>query len=430
MNIIWDSKISSIAKELFEPFNIELYETIVKSFYDLDSSEKSCYKGADDFVVKNGGPHLSQLNINYKKLYEEVEKRLESESVPELLSIDFFMQSKLVQDLLCSLENEKYIKDIYPIKKHMVKEGLNTSEAKVLMECIRQGRSLLQAGKHAEMLAKPLIHFYAASAYAYAIIVINSPLHNSIDSLRGSHGHVYNHNDSTIDFGGDIPIGTFIDLLGSIPTIHVKNQNIDLKYPLLSSIELVQNNRISFSLLSLISMVPELDRFYSLYDKDEKHKIIHKINIDTEVVNTRVKYNFYIGDGIHKPNICKLKKVFNTDQIVENQGSFHVSVTNANIKSISPTIYQDIKGDLWYIESPIEGLVLPEISLHFLIISALSNIMRYSPHEWSNILNNKISSQFSLLISEYLRLFEQKFPMLVVQYLTNYIPVLNIITSQ
>ena len=42
-----------------------------------------------------------------------------------------------------------------------------------------------------------------------------------------------------------------------------------------------------------------------------------------------------------------------------------------------------------------DDLVLPEISLHYLIISALCNIMRYSPHEWSEILNNKISSQFS-----------------------------------
>ena len=88
-------------------------------------------------------------------------------------------------------------------------------------------------------------------------------------------------------------------------------------------------------------------------------------------------------------------------------------------------IYQDIYGKLWYIDSAVEGVVLPEICLHFLIISALCNIMRYSPNEWNDILFNKISSEFSLLIRKYLRLFEQKFPMLVTQYLTNYIPVLS-----
>lgn len=57
--------------------------------------------------------------------------------------------------------------------------------------------------------------------------------------------------------------------------------------------------------------------------------------------------------------------------------------------------------------------------------SALCNIMRYSPHEWNNILSNKVSSEFSLLISKYLRLFELKYPMLVVQQLTNFAPVIK-----
>ena len=426
MNIVWSANISPVSKgsKLFEPFDVRAYEKKIREFRELSTTEKAGYKSADDYVEKNGGPQLCSLNISYKKIYEETCKRLENESVPEILSVDFYMQGKLINDLLCSLENEKHIKEIYPQKKLMVKEngGINTSEATILMECIRQGRSLLQAGKEADMLAKPLIHFYAASAYAYAIIVINSPLHKSVDTLRGSHGHVYNHKKSTIDFGGDTPCGTFIDLLAAIPVAQVKNNNIDLKYPLLTSIDLIQNNNISLSLLSLLSMVPELSKFYSLYDKS--HQSVHKLNIDTGIVNKNVTYNFYIGDGISKPSLDKLKKSFKTENIIETQGSFTVSVSE--IDKINATIYQDIKGDLWYIESPIDDLVLPEISLHFLIISALCNIMRYSPHEWSEILNNKISSQFSLLVSEYIRLFEQKFPMLAVQYLTNYIPVLNI----
>lgn len=51
-------------------------------------------------------------------------------------------------------------------------------------------------------------------------------------------------------------------------------------------------------------------------------------------------------------------------------------------------------------------------------------IMRYSPHNWSNILTNKVSPQYSLLISKYLRLFEIKYPMLVSELITNYVPVI------
>ena len=167
-------------------------------------------------------------------------------------------------------------------------------------------------------------------------------------------------------------------------------------------------------------MVPELNDYYTQFDKE--HTLIHKLNIDTGIVNASVTYNFYIGDGINRPKKEKIETVFGTDHISENQGSYKVSVSPDHITNIMPCIYQDLKGQLWYIESPIDGLVLPELCLHFLIISALCNIMRYSPHEWSNILTNRISSQYSLLISKYLRLFETKFPILVAEQITEFIP--------
>lgn len=357
------------------------------------------------------------------RLMDEVTARLTSDRLPERLPIDLLTQSDSIQDLLASLENEKYIKEIYKIKKIKVQNGLNTTDAVNLMECIRQGRSLLLAGAHADMLAKPLIDFYAACAYAYAIIVINSPLHKAINTLKGSHGHTYNHATSTVDFGGEIPSGTFLDLLCALPVVQICNYNINLKYSLLPSIDLVQNNSIKLSLPTLLAMVPELNDYYTQFDKE--HHLVHKLSIDTGIVNSNVTYNFYIGDGIVKPTRETARKSFGTEQISEGQGNYKISVSAEQISSIMPCIYQDLDSQLWYIESPIEGLVLPELCLHFLIISALCNIMRYSPHEWSNILSNKISSQYSLLISKYLRLFEIKFPMLVAEQITNFVPALS-----
>ena len=170
-------------------------------------------------------------------------------------------------------------------------------------------------------------------------------------------------------------------------------------------------------------MVPELNSYYTQIDNE--HCLVHKLSIDTDVVNSKVKYNFYIGDGVNKPEIDKLKQAFKSEDITENQGSYKITVSSDKVADIMPCIYQDISGNIWYIESPIDGLVLPELCLHFLIISALCNIMRYSPHEWSNILSNRISSQYSLLISKYIRLFELKFPMLVSEQITNFAPVLQ-----
>ena len=85
MNITWSANLFSVSKgsKLFEPFDMKLYETKLKEFYDLPSTEKAKYKGADDYVVKNGGPQLCPLNYNYKKIYEETSKRICSRSLAD-----------------------------------------------------------------------------------------------------------------------------------------------------------------------------------------------------------------------------------------------------------------------------------------------------------------------------------------------------------
>lgn len=413
---------TTTGQKIFEACDLQLYSEKRNEYNSLPNTEKSKFKGADDYIVKNGGPFLTQENKNYMRLVEEINAQLSSDSMPEFFQIDLLDHNVEIQDLLSSLENETHIKEIYKKKKLQVKNsGLNTQEATILMECIRQGRSLLQAGQKAEMLAKPLIDFYAASAYAYAIIVLNSPLHKSINSLKGSHGHTYNHNRCTVDFGGEIPSGTFMDLLCALPVAKISqigSQSISFKYSVLPSIDLAQKNSISLSLLPLLSMVPELSTHFDQLNSG--YRSVHKLSIDTGIIGSKTTYNFYVGDGINRPDIEKIRKCFKTNEVTENQGSYRVSVNSSEINSILPIIYQDIYGQLWFIESPIDGLYLPEICLHFLIISALCNIMRYSPHEWSNILTNRVSSQFSLVINQYIRIFEKKFPLLVTQYLSNY----------
>ena len=94
---------------------------------------------------------------------------------------------------------------------------------------MRQGRSLLKSSQTADMLSKPLIDFYAASAYAYAAIVINSPVHKSLDSLRGSHGHTYNHKNGSVEFGGNTPSGTFLDLFIASYESQIVTDNVHLR---------------------------------------------------------------------------------------------------------------------------------------------------------------------------------------------------------
>ncbi len=411
---------------LFEVCDVAFFVNKTNEFKSLNKVEQGKYKGAADYIRKTYNFEMSPLGKNYALFKSEIDKQLVKHLIPNVIFIDYMLREEAIFDLLASFEDEKYIKEIYRQKKLTVSEksGLNTERAKTIVECLKQGRSLLQTGQHTDILTKPLIDFYAATAYAYAIIVINSPIHKSLDSLNQSHGHKYIPSKKSIDFGGTMPRGTFLDLVGAIFMSRVTYNGIEIQYPVINSIENLQNSNISLSLSALLSMIPEIQDDYQRFDND--HSCVHQLTIDTETRNAKLEYNFYVGDGIKKPNYAKLKEAFFKSSIKELQGSYKITVDSNNIGNIIPTIYNDIHGNLWYIDSPIEGIVLPEICIHFLIISALCSIMRYTPHEWSDILSNKISSAFSLLINRYLKLFEKKFPMMIVPYVSNYSPIFKI----
>lgn len=408
---------------IFQTFDLKEYNLLIDEFSTLDKVEKKKYKGIEDYIKKKHGREINNAQKNYKKIMDEIESNFSAESYLGILPIDVYSEADTIIDLLASLENEKYIKEIYTKKKRRVNGGLNSDTAIKLADSIHQGRCLLQSAKSSNMLSKPLIDFYAASAYAYASIVINSPLHKSLDSLKGSHGHTYNHINETVEFGGDVPSGTFIDLLASIFYTQIITKDVCFKYITLPSIEFVQSHKISISLIALFSAVPELrDQVCRIPNSKQ---IVHDLGIKCEVVNKNVSYVFEIGDGKRKPEYDVLYSTFRGGVINEVSGRYLVTVSADNIANILPTIYQDIRGNLYYVEPLLKELYLPEICLHFLIISALCNIMRYSPHEWNNILSNKISSDFSLLVSKYLHLFELKYPMLLAHQFTNFLPVIT-----
>lgn len=416
--------VSSANGNIFlKSFDIEMYNTLFSTFNSLEGFEKKKYKGAEDYIVQQGGPRLSPEERNYKKYIDEMSANFEHGKFYNILPVDLYSEKDTIMDLLSSLETENYIKAVYKSKKLKMNGELRADTAIKLTDCIRQGRSLLQSAYAANMLSKPLINFYAASAYAYATIVINSPIHKALDSLKGSHGHTYNHLKNTVEFGGKTPSGTFIDLLASIYMPQIVTEDVSFKYSALPSLDFIQNHEVSISLMSLLSIVPELhDQAMQIPDVRNS---VYPLMIKSTVKKETVVYLFEIGNGIEKPSDTSLKTIFKTDNVVEANGKYTINVPINKVRDIMPTIYQDIRGGLWYIDPLIEGLYLPEICLHYLIISALCNIMRYSPHEWNNILSNKVSSEFSLLISKYLRLFELKYPMLVVQQLTNFVPVIK-----
>lgn len=328
-NWTFSSKQSCSSNLLFRKMDVEKYDNGRDKFYTLSVEEKKKYKSPDLYLEQLYGIKIDGLDKEYMRLYREVKKQLEETRKIELLAIDFIMQEQAVFDMLASFEDVTYIKRIYKYKKTQVSGGLSETSASMLVDCMRQGRRLLEAAQSANVLAKPLIDFYAATAYAYALIVINSPLHKGLESLKGSHGHSYNHGENSVEFGGEIPRGTFLDLLCATPVqyIYCRNNDTDkdgvINFSLLDSIDLIQQSNIKISLLTLLSMVPELQPYYM---KVDNHKIIHRLHIDNMIQSREIVYRFYIGDGQNKPDLERLRCSFQDCDIEEKSGTYQILV--------------------------------------------------------------------------------------------------------
>lgn len=429
MDLNWhvQSRQANNPQAVVSTFDFEEYDKYLSQFANMKVQEKSQHKSAELFYTKVTGKTLDPLMRKYAMFMQEWHKQQAEDQALINLRIDSYTQRDTLLDLLRSFENINHIKKIYKEKKHNVSsDGVNSTTSEFIIDSLRQGRSLLEAGQNADLLTKPLIYFYAATAYSYAIIILNSPIHKGFESLKGSHGHSYYHMNETMEFGGDSPTGTFTDLLFAQFIERIYFGKTYISYSLLRSLDYIQSNNISISILALLSMVPEIKDYYQ---KVNSKSSVYNLDIETEVSNSLVQYIFKIGNNENRPAKTVVESSFPSSIISENQGKWEVKVKAQDISDIKATIYSDCYNKLWYIESPISEICIPEFCLHYLIISGFSNIMRYNPHEWGNILSNKTSPEFSLLVRRYIRVFEQKFPILLTQLISSYRPQLSNDTS-
>lgn len=167
MDLSWSATATPSANGnvFLKSFDVEKYDTLFAAFTSLDGSEKKNYKGAEDYIVQQGGPSLSPEERNYKKYIDEMSTNVDHGKFFSILPVDLYSEKDTIMDLLSSLETENYIKAAYKSKKQKATGELRTDTAIKLTDSIRQGRSLMQSAYAANMLSKPLINFYAASAY-------------------------------------------------------------------------------------------------------------------------------------------------------------------------------------------------------------------------------------------------------------------------
>ena len=373
-------------------------------------------------------PPYSDEELNrarhYSLLKNEVDKRISEQINIPLLSVNQLHTEQSLLELLENLENDQNIKNLYRIRKLNIgntkNAGIQSNEAMRLKNCLRQGRELYLSGKVGSLMVKPLNFFYSLTAYSYAATILNNPLRFSIDHLPGSHGIIYQRTGLKIQFGGDVPHGTFSELACSFPTFLHKDKNIQIVQNNIQTNLEYFNKKISTSIGTLLSMVPEIREYYSLVTG--KNGRTHPLLISTKSEPRNVIFEIQIGDGYNMPDKNSIAKAFESFDISEMYGKIIVKVPTIDAHKISASIYTDSKGMFWYIENPFHPINLSEFCIHFLLINAFSNIMRYAPDQWGDILYNNVDSKISLITRKYISSLENKFMFLILRNVSEYYP--------
>jgi hypothetical protein len=401
---------------------------VVSEWAGLNTDQRSQFANQAAFELSRGVKDLKDPTMlparHYSLLSREAVSRISSSNDLRLLPIDGLDFDDSVLELAETIENVEDIRSLYKLRKKTTGDtknaGINREEALRLKNCFTQGRELYLAGKNGSLMVKPLNFFYALTAYAYGIIVLNNPLRFSKKNLPGSHGMSYLPDTVQAQFGGDIAKGTFSDLVTSFPTHLQKTTGFEFQIDCRDSLLEFYDTKFDVSLGLLLSMIPEMSEYYKLTTGKESR--CHLLSIVSENHPRTLRWEFQIGNGELLPKKKAIEEAFPTFDIRERHGKVIVSVPAVDAHKIRACIYTDIRGGLWFIDNPFYPIVLPEVATHFLINSIFSSVMRYRPDEWGSVLLNEVSSNVSLITRHYFSSFQRKFFIVVLRSLSRYTP--------
>ncbi len=241
--------------------------------------------------------------------------------------------------------------------------------------------------------------------------------------LPGSHGMSYLPKEIRAQFGGDSAQGTLSDLVTAFPTHLIKAGELEFNIDCTISLIELYENKFAVGLGTLLSMVPEMSNNYKLATGKPSRCFPLEITVANDP--RKLTWEFSIGDGEIRPDSKIVEDSFPNCPRVDRHGKTVVSVVAADADKIKACIYTDLRGGLWFIDNPFFPIILPEIAVHFLALSVFSNLMRYRPDEWGNVLTNDVSSDVFILTKHYFSNLERKFQILVLRSASRYIPYIS-----
>ena len=404
---------------------------LVEQWKKMNDLEKGPYNNKIEKFFREMLPKISSEDEIKSKSYNivssEVQARIEREPDFEQLNINSVSLIHQIDELLENIENTNRIKEIYRKRKMTTgitkNAGISTEEANKIKNCLRQGRELLKSARVGALMIKPLNYFYSLTAYSYAVAILNNPIRYGLHTLASSHGLQFLKSEFSVRFGMDLPQGTFTELVTAFPSILNKNQDFSFTQNNIHSIEDFNNLSIKVGIGSLLSLIPEIKEYYKM--TTSKDSRAHPMEIESSSTTRNPIYKFSIGDGISKPSAQVLQDAFPNGKIDNKYGRVVIEVQSADLHYIKAMIWTDSSGKFWYIDNPFYPLVLSDIAVHFLLINSLSNIMRYYPSDWGDILLNEGDASSSILLKRYLSTLEISLPFMILRYTSDFWPYMN-----
>jgi hypothetical protein len=285
-------------------------------------------------------------------------------------------------------ENEHNAREFLKARNENLTEKELFDIAKRIAFTMRTAREYYESAGRVSLLTTPLLIFYGMTALSKVLFAVN---YTRKSPSKGHGLETPNQKDFENNFAN---LSTRVQKDGSFPQFHS-----------CYSKETLYNTR--FTIKELLSMVSEIKVEYETVYKEKSKAVLTKKNenglnlIDTELE----KYGDLTKDlPQYFPQIKEIVQ-FDTGLFLWNPQNLPV------IRALSGEEYLILpvkKGD--------KNILLPEMSIHFLILYLLGMVSRYYPKEWGEIIEGKTSGEI-YIIRKFLETTTRKFPNLILNKL-------------
>lgn len=268
----------------------------------------------------------------------------------------------------------------------------------------KQAREYYRAAEHCDILTKPLLLYYGMMALSKALITSYDPEYPSTTS-------VLKHGLSTRKLKRD-------DYSFAEDEVRVQKDGIfHVLHRILDGPPFEAQHR--FQMKQLLAVIPELIPTYErLYGTPQVTRL------DVQDRTWHVPRQFVAGSEKTKEELLDLLNHHGSESL---RFSFPEGMDDAGVLRIAfegeenedrhhPLLLHDFSGQP-HLRFPHEGnLVLPEISVHYMIMFVLGMLCRYETERWGEMILT-FSSHDTFLINEFLNVSMRKFPNLILDQL-------------